>query len=49
MNNDDSDEYLEVCGESHDHELRVIDQRDGMISLECTRCGAEIFYEGDEW
>lgn len=39
----------DVCGVSYEHTLRVIDSRDGQISLECQECGAEIFYEGDEW
>lgn len=32
----------EVCGESYDHDLRVIDERDGTVTYECRNCGAEI-------
>lgn len=51
MARDDADpnNWRDVCGITYSHSLIVIDQRDGLISLECTRCGAEIFYEGDEW
>lgn len=30
------------CGYSYDHDLRLIDTRDGISSYECRECGAEI-------
>lgn len=36
------DEDEPICGESFDHDLRVIDQRDGGTTYECRTCGAEI-------
>ncbi len=32
-----------ICGESYDHTLKLIDERDGTASYECTECGAEVF------
>ena len=43
------DEYEgDVCGESYDHNLRLIDERDGCRTYECRTCGAEIFEDDDE-
>lgn len=36
-----------VCGESFDHELRLIGEGDGERTYECTNCGAEIWEEDD--
>jgi hypothetical protein len=36
-----------VCGESYDHQLRLIDERDGYAAYECIECGAEILTEPD--
>lgn len=33
---------FEGCGWEYDHDLRLIDERDGMATHECRRCGAEI-------
>lgn len=35
-------EEIDECGEVVDHDLRLIDDRDGARSYECKRCGAEI-------
>ena len=35
------------CDETFDHDLRLMGERDGCRTLECRRCGAEIF-EDDE-
>lgn len=32
----------EVCGETYDHDLTLIDERDGEATYECQVCGAEI-------
>jgi hypothetical protein len=32
----------EVCGETYDHDLTLIDERDGEATYECRVCGAEI-------
>jgi hypothetical protein len=37
----------EICGESYDHDLSLISERDGCRTYECRRCGAEI-WEDDE-
>lgn len=37
----------EICGETIDHDERLIDNRDGVRQYECKRCGAE-FFEDDE-
>lgn len=37
-----------VCGESYEHDLSLIDSRDGITSYECRNCGAEVFAEDDE-
>ena len=44
----DDDTDKEVCGESYDHDLRLIDERDGFATYACRECGAEIFTEPDE-
>lgn len=36
-----------VCGESYDHTLKLVGERDGWSTYECTECGAEIT-EGPE-
>ena len=38
----------EVCGESYDHRLELLDERDGMRTYECRECGAEIWEEDDD-
>lgn len=43
---DDEDEM--VCGESYEHDLSLLDSRDGISSYECRNCGAEVFSEDDE-
>lgn len=30
------------CGWSYDHALKLIDERDGTRTYECTECGAEV-------
>ena len=35
-------EEEDVCGETYDHDLRLIEDRDGMRTYECRECGAEI-------
>lgn len=42
-----SDDSDDICGETFDHDLRLIDERDGDRSYECRVCGAEI-YESDD-
>lgn len=39
------EEGEEVCGESFDHDLRLIDERDGWRTYECRVCGAEVSEE----
>lgn len=36
-----------VCGETYDHTLRLLDERDGYATYECTECGAEVYEEPD--
>ncbi len=42
-----TDEDELVCGESYDHDLRLIDERDGWRTSECRECGAEIIEDED--
>lgn len=37
-----------ICGETYDHALRLIDERDGYVTYECTECGAEVYTEMDD-
>lgn len=37
----------ETCGESYDHDLRLIDEADGYATYECRKCGAEVTTEPD--
>lgn len=37
-----------VCGESYDHDLRLIGEGDGMSTYECLNCGAEIWEGVDD-
>lgn len=37
-----------ACGVSYDHTLKLIDERDGSRTYECTECGAEIYDEDEE-
>lgn len=37
----DSDE----CGYSYDHQLRLLDERDGDTVWQCINCGAEVLEE----
>lgn len=46
MSSDDEDEL--VCGESYDHDLRLIDEADGCSTWECRECGAEIYEDPDD-
>lgn len=46
-NNDDVVFVRDVCGESYDHRLDLIDERDGERVYECRECGAEIREEAD--
>jgi hypothetical protein len=34
-----------VCGEGFDHDLSLVDERDGLATLECRTCGAELIQE----
>lgn len=43
----DEDEYTPICGESYDHTLRLIDERDGCRTYECAECGAEVIEEDE--
>ncbi len=43
-----ADDAEPVCGESYDHDLRLIDERDGYATYECRKCGAEVVTEPDE-
>jgi hypothetical protein len=45
---DTGDDTAEVCGESFDHDLRLIDEPDGYATYECRTCGAEVFTEPDD-
>jgi hypothetical protein len=40
-----SDGREDVCGDSYDHDLDLIDERDGYCSYVCRTCGAEILTE----
>ena len=42
------DDEAEICGESYDHDLRFIDERDGIRTYECRGCGAEIIEEDED-
>lgn len=41
------DDAIELCGETYDHRLDLIDERDGERVYECRECGAEIREEAD--
>ena len=41
-------EMEDVCGETYDHNLRLIGEGDGEATYECRECGAEVFEEVDE-
>lgn len=41
------DDDREICGESYDHDLELIDERAGCRSYECRTCGAEIIEDDD--
>ena len=32
----------DICGETFDHDCRLVGERDGVRNYECRRCGAEI-------
>jgi len=32
----------DICGHSFDHDLIIVDERDGILVYHCRRCGAEI-------
>lgn len=36
-----------ACGESYDHNLEVVDERDGWVTYMCSECGAEVIEDGD--
>jgi hypothetical protein len=36
---------IDPCGYSVEHDLREIDSRDGLTTLECRNCGAELTEE----
>lgn len=38
----------EVCGESYDHDLVLLDERDGYATYECRRCYAEIYEDPED-
>lgn len=46
MTGDDDTEP--VCGESYDHDLKLIAEHDGHATYECRECGAELFTEPDD-
>lgn len=50
MADDDSEDVYseDVCGESYDHDLMLIAERDGYASYECRACGAEVVSEPDD-
>lgn len=37
-----------VCGESYDHDLRLVSEGGGMRTYECDNCGAELWEEDDD-
>lgn len=37
-----------VCGESYDHDLRLVGESGGQRTYECGNCGAEIWEEDDD-
>ena len=37
----------DICGETYDHDLRLVDERDGIATYECRRCGAEVIEEDE--
>ena len=39
---------MEFCGVTYDHDLVIVDERDGEVTYECRRCGAEITEQADE-
>lgn len=39
---------MELCGATYDHTLRLIDERDGYATYECTECGAEVVEDPNE-
>ncbi len=43
-----ADDTEPVCGESNDHDVRLIDERDGYATYECRECGAEVVTEPDD-
>jgi hypothetical protein len=38
----------EVCGETYDHDLMLVDERDGEATYECRVCGAEVLDEPED-
>lgn len=38
----------DVCGETYDHRLDLIAERDGWRTYSCRECGAEIIDEADD-
>ena len=45
---DADDDNTDVCGESFDHDLALIDERDGYTTYECRTCGTEVFTEPED-
>lgn len=48
MSTEDDDNTEPACGESYDHDLRLIDGREGYATYECRECGAEVATEPDD-
>lgn len=42
------EEYEDVCGETYDHTLSLVSERDGCRTYECRECGAELFEDDEE-
>lgn len=43
-----ADSAEEVCGETWDHTLELVDERDGIRQYLCCECGAEIIEDDEE-
>lgn len=37
----------DICGETYDHDLNLMSERDSMRVYECRKCGAEIIEEDE--
>lgn len=44
----DADDTEDVCGYTYDHDLQLVDDRDGIRVSVCRECGAEIIEEEED-